>query len=123
MKSNADADTERFVTQKEAARILGVEPRTLETWRLKRIGPPFFAYSRRCVRYRLSDLQEWLSQQAVPTASLISPSRKQIGPAAPQGRPALPPGFPKLTRQQLREWLQASLKLVRSRSSQTTPTD
>lgn len=41
----------------EAARVLGVEPATLEKWRRNGRGPRFVRYSHRCVRYRLRDLE------------------------------------------------------------------
>jgi len=56
------------LTQAEAARVLNVADRTLESWRQKRIGPRFLSYSKRCVRYRLSDLNEWLAARAVDTS-------------------------------------------------------
>jgi hypothetical protein len=55
----------KLLDQTQAAELLCVEPRTLEGWRARRIGPRFIAYSRRCVRYRLSDLQAWLDSKAV----------------------------------------------------------
>jgi hypothetical protein len=47
-----------LLDQDEAARLLHVRPRTLETWRQHRRGPRFVRYSQRCVRYRPRDLQE-----------------------------------------------------------------
>ncbi len=57
----------RMLTQAEAAQFLHVEPRTLEGWRQHRTGPRFIRYSRRCVRYRPQDLQEWLDAQVIET--------------------------------------------------------
>jgi len=57
-----------LLTQAEAARVLNVADRTLESWRQRRIGPRFISYSKRCVRYRLSDLNEWLAARAVDTS-------------------------------------------------------
>ena len=59
--------TEPLLTQTEAATVLRVEPRTLESWRQHRVGPRFIRYSRRCVRYRAEDLREWVCAQAVET--------------------------------------------------------
>jgi hypothetical protein len=67
MQTNASLQPEELITQTEAARVLGIEPRTLESWRLKRIGPRFISYSKRCVRYRLSDLEKWLNDREVET--------------------------------------------------------
>jgi hypothetical protein len=60
---------EPLLTQTEAANLLHVEPRTLESWRQHRTGPRYIRYSRRCVRYRLQDLSAWISEQAVETTS------------------------------------------------------
>ncbi len=58
---------EPLLTQTEAATFLHVEPRTLESWRQHRVGPAFIRYSRRCVRYRVEDIQAWLMAQTVET--------------------------------------------------------
>jgi hypothetical protein len=54
-----------LVDQVEAARVIGVLPRTLEGWRLRGYGPRFVRISPRCVRYRLKDIEKWLSKQVV----------------------------------------------------------
>jgi predicted DNA-binding transcriptional regulator AlpA len=56
-----------LLDERAAARFLAVTPRTLQNWRQKRIGPRWYAYSSRCVRYRRSDLDAWL---ATRTATL-----------------------------------------------------
>ena len=56
-----------LLNQEEAARFLHVQPRTLESWRQRRIGPRFVRYSLRCVRYRSQDLQAWLDSQSIDT--------------------------------------------------------
>jgi len=58
-----------MLNQEEAARFLNVQPRTLEGWRQRRIGPRFVRYSMRCVRYRAQDLQAWLDNQSIDTES------------------------------------------------------
>lgn len=55
--------TERFLTADEAAAYLGFSKGTLSNWRIQRKGPP---YSRShgttgAVRYRLSDLDAWMT--------------------------------------------------------------
>ena len=54
---------EQLIDQTEAAKVLGVEPRTLEGWRYHGIGPAFIRLSERAVRYKLSALERWLSEQ------------------------------------------------------------
>jgi predicted DNA-binding transcriptional regulator AlpA len=67
MDSGMQRWPDRLVDQAEAAAFLHVKPRTLEAWRKLRQGPRFIAYSSRCVRYRLSDLQAWLDERVVST--------------------------------------------------------
>ncbi len=64
-----------LLTQTEAATLLHVEPRTLESWRQHRVGPAFIRYSRRCVRYRVADIQAWLTEQKVQTRQDPSTNR------------------------------------------------
>jgi hypothetical protein len=58
---------EPLLTQNQAAMLLHIEPRTLESWRQHRVGPRYIRYSRRCVRYRIEDIQHWLAEQTVQT--------------------------------------------------------
>lgn len=52
-----------LIGEKEAARILGFSPRTLQKWRSRGDGPPFLKISSRgAVRYRRSDLEAWVTQ-------------------------------------------------------------
>ncbi len=59
--------SEPLLTQTEAATLLDIEQRTLESWRQHRVGPRFIRYSRRCVRNRVEDIQAWLAAQTVET--------------------------------------------------------
>ena len=65
--SHVPTDIAGMLTPAQAAAILHVEPRTLEGWRRHRIGPRYFRYSGRCVRYRPEDLREWLDGHAIDT--------------------------------------------------------
>jgi Helix-turn-helix domain len=58
-------DVNHLLTQERAAALLGVAPRTLENYRARRIGPPIITISRRCVRYRLADLEAWIASKAI----------------------------------------------------------
>jgi hypothetical protein len=61
--------TPSLLTQSQTAAFLHIEPRTLESWRQRRIGPRFIRYSQRCVRYRIEDLRKWVEGKIVETAS------------------------------------------------------
>jgi excisionase family DNA binding protein len=55
----------RLLTRKEAAEYLGLKPQTLATWAITgRYGLPVVKCGR-AVRYRLSDLENWLSARTV----------------------------------------------------------
>ncbi len=51
------------IRTRDAAELLGVSVRVLEKWRREGGGPPFLRISRRCVRYRLKDIELWQEEQ------------------------------------------------------------
>lgn len=59
---------ERIVNTEAAAHLLNVSAVTLAKWRVTGEGPRFLKFGR-SVKYRISDLQEWiLGQQRESTA-------------------------------------------------------
>ena len=54
---NADA----LLFTVEAAFLLGLSPRTLESFRLRGGGPPFISVTRKAIRYRRGDLNSWIA--------------------------------------------------------------
>jgi excisionase family DNA binding protein len=61
--SVADAE---LLTDRQAAEILAVEPRTLRLWRHTR-GLPHIRITSKVIRYRRSDLDGWLNRHRVAT--------------------------------------------------------
>ncbi len=53
-------DPEQLLRQEQAALMLGLTPRCLENWRHRGGGPSYVRVSARCIRYRRSDLDEWV---------------------------------------------------------------
>lgn len=53
-----------LLTPTEAANYLGVSPSLLERWRSKKKGPLFYRLSRKIVRYKKSDLDQYLETTA-----------------------------------------------------------
>jgi excisionase family DNA binding protein len=53
---------DRLLSVTELAEYLGVPVTTLYQWRYRREGPPGFRVGRH-VRYRWSDVQEWIEAQ------------------------------------------------------------
>jgi excisionase family DNA binding protein len=61
------SDPEALLTEDAAARLLCISPRTLQAWRMEKRGPPFVRAGR-SIRYRRSDLVEWINRNTYPTA-------------------------------------------------------
>lgn len=62
-------DPEALLYPVEAAYIIAVSPRTLETLRVRGGGPPFMRVGNRAVRYQRRDLLAWCaSRQRVSTS-------------------------------------------------------
>lgn len=61
-----------LLRREAAAQVLNTTPGTLAVWACKRQGPPFLKIGKRAVRYRLSDLQEWLKSCEVKTNSVAA---------------------------------------------------
>ena len=79
---------EQIYPEETAARILGVSPRSLQTWRWRGGGPPFIRLggkTRGPVRYTHSDLQNYLDERR-----RTSTSDQGDGPASRRSRLALP---------------------------------
>mgnify|MGYP002683314012 CR=1 FL=1 len=60
---------DELLTAEEESRFLKLRPNTLEIWRLKGIGPKFYRISGRTVRYRLSDLMEFVEKSVRTSTS------------------------------------------------------
>jgi predicted DNA-binding transcriptional regulator AlpA len=50
----------QLLTEKEAAKLLGMTPRFLQARRVRGNGPPVVRISSRAIRYRVSDLEGWV---------------------------------------------------------------
>jgi predicted DNA-binding transcriptional regulator AlpA len=70
-----------LLSPKQASEFLGVPEGTLAQWRSQRRGPPYIKLEGRLVRYRSSDLEDYLSGHRVGTDLICS---------VPSGRLARP---------------------------------
>ena len=61
MQDDAVHEPERLLTPIQAADFLSLTPRWLELKRYQGDGPPFVRVSARCIRYRLSDIEDWVA--------------------------------------------------------------
>ncbi len=60
------------MTTKEVAEDLGLTENALAIWRHRGEGPKYIKISRRAVRYRESDIQEWLEMGVIETNCPVS---------------------------------------------------
>ena len=58
-----------LLTQHEAANVLRLSQRTIERLRVSGVGPKFIRYGGRSIRYRQSDLEEWIASRVVQSTS------------------------------------------------------
>ena len=66
----ADEDLNRLLNENEAAEILGFSVFALRNWRVRGGGPQFVKISRRSVRYRPQDLNNWITSLLRSNTSL-----------------------------------------------------
>ena len=64
-----------LVNETQAARAYQLTPRCLQAWRANGGGPRFVRVSKRCVRYRISDLEEWAADRLRTSTSDEGPAR------------------------------------------------
>ena len=55
-----DQEPTSLLTEAEAARLLNFTPRFLQARRARGDGPPWVSISARAIRYRRSDLLDWI---------------------------------------------------------------
>ena len=60
--ASIDSHTDRLLTPDDVAELLGVPRATLYSWRYRGAGPPAIRVGRH-LRYRWSDLDQWLDDQ------------------------------------------------------------
>jgi hypothetical protein len=79
-------DTDELLDNEATAALLSLKPNTLEVWRCKSKGPPFLKLGdtpQAPVRYRRSDVMEWLSRRSFASTSAFTaaarlPARQPI---------------------------------------------
>lgn len=54
-------ETAILLNTRQAADVLGLKPHTLYVWRSQKRGPKFIRVGTRAVRYRFSDLLDWIA--------------------------------------------------------------
>jgi predicted DNA-binding transcriptional regulator AlpA len=54
------SDPDVLLTKTQAGPLCGVDGRTMDNWRWRGFGPPHVRVSPRCIRYRRSDILDWI---------------------------------------------------------------
>lgn len=70
----ASASPDQLYDERQAARLLRVSRRTLQGWRLKGGGPLFVRLGPRCIRYRRTDLQDFMVERTARSTSEYDPA-------------------------------------------------
>ncbi len=60
------SENDRLLTRQEAAEFLGLKPQTLAKWAVTGAHLPMVKVGTRSVRYKLSDLQQFIKDRTVP---------------------------------------------------------
>jgi len=71
---------DKLLTTEEAAEYLNVTAGRLKWWRHEQAGPPYVVYRGRSVRYRQSDLDDWVEAQMVTPAPRMALPRNRTVP-------------------------------------------
>jgi excisionase family DNA binding protein len=64
MRPSINTTDDALLTEVEAADLLKLSTRTLQSWRIKTEGPPFVRVGR-AIRYRLRDVVTWIEARTV----------------------------------------------------------
>jgi predicted DNA-binding transcriptional regulator AlpA len=59
----------QMLNEMDAAKLLCLSHRTLQKWRVQGGGPRFKRYSGRCIRYQMSNIQDWLASKTYANTS------------------------------------------------------
>ena len=70
-------ESREMLTTGQAAELLSIEPRTLESWRLRGVGPRYRKLGR-LVRYSQRDLVEWTDAQTRTSTTAPAPTAGRV---------------------------------------------
>jgi len=71
MQLQKDIIPPKLIGEHEAADYIGHSVRSLQNWRVRGGGPKFVKISSRSIRYRFSDLNEWIESKLVSSTSEV----------------------------------------------------
>lgn len=59
---------EQLLTEKQVAERLGLNVGTMQQWRFQGKGPKYYKFSPKAIRYRLSDVEQFIDNSRVVPA-------------------------------------------------------
>lgn len=68
-------DSRDLLTTREAATLIHISPRTLEGYRLRGGGPPFYRVGGRAIRYDVGEVLAWAKSVRLLSTSEVEPHR------------------------------------------------
>jgi hypothetical protein len=72
--ANSNCDPDALLKEQDAADLLVLSVRTLQSWRMRLAGPPFVQVGR-AVRYRRRDLIAWIDANTVGSFTRDAPTK------------------------------------------------
>lgn len=55
----------QMIDETQVSEIMGLSLRTIQTWRLNKMGPPYIHISSNTIRYLLNDVKHWLQSRRI----------------------------------------------------------
>jgi len=59
------SDIDRWVDERELAKLLALRANTLRNWRARGIGPPYSRLGKKAIRYRVREVFSWAESQGM----------------------------------------------------------
>jgi predicted DNA-binding transcriptional regulator AlpA len=69
----------QFLSERDAATILGLTVKTLQKYRFRNRGPRFRRLNGRCIRYNINDLYAWVQAQPEGGDPIITGAKTPAG--------------------------------------------
>lgn len=60
-ETTTETPIDQFLTTRDVATILNLNPQTVIEWRRERNGPPWVRIGQKAIRYRRSELEAWIA--------------------------------------------------------------
>ncbi len=64
LAARQDEDFQKLLTNEQAAERLGIQPGTLENWRVRKFGPPYIKMGK-VVRYEINEVDRYKRENKI----------------------------------------------------------